>query len=192
MQHRLIVRSLLFVCGLLAFLPVDSYAQAATTVSGSVRTTTGTPLASAVVSVPALRVGATTNAEGRYQFTLPPTASGQVVINVRRIGYKATTATVNAAGSPIAQDFTLVVNATELAEVVVTALGVERSRSTLGTAQQQISAGELNETRAQNLIQQIQGKVSGVQITSPGTQGGSTNGGQQSLRFVSQGFRRAA
>jgi TonB-dependent SusC/RagA subfamily outer membrane receptor len=175
MMHRAIVRSLLFVCGLLALVPVDTYGQAATVVSGTVRSSTGTPLVSAVVSVPSLRVGATTDGEGHYQFTLPPAASGQVVINVRRIGYKATTATVNAAGRAISQDFTLVVNATELAEVVVTALGVERTRSTLGTAQQQLSAGELNETRAQNLMQQIQGKVSGVQITSPGTQGGSTN-----------------
>jgi TonB-linked SusC/RagA family outer membrane protein len=175
MQRSNIVRSLLFVCGLLAFVPVDTYGQGATVVSGTVKSTTGSPLVSAVVSVPALRVGATTDGEGHYQFTLPPTASGQIVINVRRIGYKATTATVNAAGRPITQDFSLVVNATELAEVVVTALGVERSRSTLGTAQQQLSAGEVNDTRAQNLMQQIQGKVSGVQITSPGTQGGSTN-----------------
>src|SRR5437667_382568 len=61
------------------------------------------------------------------------------------------------------------------AQVVVTALGVEREKSRLGTAVQQINAGELNDTRAQNLVQQIQGKVSGVQITAPGTQGGSTN-----------------
>src|SRR5207253_2370979 len=39
----------------------------------------------------------------------------------------------------------------------------------------QISAADLNETRAQNVVQQLEGKVSGVQISSPGTQGGSTN-----------------
>src|SRR6185503_14555183 len=104
MMHRAIVRSLLFVCGLLALVPVDTYGQAATVVSGTVRSSTGTPLVSAVVNVPSLRVGATTDGEGHYQFTLPPAASGQVVINVRRIGYKATTATVNAAGRAITQD----------------------------------------------------------------------------------------
>ena len=86
MQRSNIVRSLLFVCGLLAFVPVDTYGQGATVVSGTVKSTTGSPLVSAVVSVPALRVGATTDGEGHYQFTLPPTASGQIVINVRRIG----------------------------------------------------------------------------------------------------------
>jgi TonB-linked SusC/RagA family outer membrane protein len=175
MQHRLMVRSLLFLCGVMALMPVAARGQSGTVVSGFVRSTTGTPLVGAVVRVAALNVGATTNAEGRYSFTLPPTASGSVEISVRRIGYKATTATVTVAGAPITRDFTLTVSATELAEVVVTAMGQERARSTLGTAQQQLNAGELNETRAQNLIQQIQGKVSGVQITSPGTQGGSTN-----------------
>ena len=59
--------------------------------------------------------------------------------------------------------------------MVVTALGLTREKSRLGTAQQQISTQELNQTRAQNIVQQIEGKVSGVAITSPGTQGGSTN-----------------
>ena len=83
--------------------------------------------------------------------------------------------TITLAAGTIRQDFTLTATATQLGEVVVTALGMERVRSTLGTAQQQIGGRELNETRAQNVMQQIQGKVSGVQITSPGTQGGSTN-----------------
>jgi TonB-linked SusC/RagA family outer membrane protein len=175
MLHRL--RESLSVLALagLALSPMPALAQGATVVSGFVRSTNGSPLVGAVVSAPALRVSSTTNAEGRYSFTLPPTASGEISISVRRIGYRAQTATITATGAPISRDFSLVVSPTELAEVVVTALGVERPRSTLGTAQQQLSAGELNETRAQNLIQQIQGKVSGVQITSPGTQGGSTN-----------------
>ena len=175
MQHRMIVRALLLLSGLWALNPVNVSGQAATVVSGQVRGSNGSPLAGAFVSVPTLRVGATTNAEGRYQFTIPPAASGQLVLTARRIGYRAFSITINAAGGPIVRDITLQVSPTELAEVVVTALGAERQKSRLGTAQQQLSAGEVNDTRAQNLVQQIQGKVSGVQITAPGTQGGSTN-----------------
>ena len=58
---------------------------------------------------------------------------------------------------------------------VVTALGVEREKSQLGTAQQQVTAEELTQTKAMNVVQQVQGKVSGVQISGAGTQGGSTN-----------------
>ncbi|HJP60878.1 MAG TPA: SusC/RagA family TonB-linked outer membrane protein [Gemmatimonadaceae bacterium] len=175
MKGRFMVRSLFLLCSVMLFMPLALHGQTGTVISGYVRSTSGTPLVGAVVRAPALNVGATTNAEGRYTLTLPSTASGAVEITVRRIGYKAVTQTITANGGSIGRDFSLTVSATELAEVVVTALGVERPRSTLGTAQQQLSAGELNETRAQNLMQQIQGKVSGVQITSPGTQGGSTN-----------------
>ncbi len=159
----------------LALLPVAALAQQPTVVSGTVRGSNGTPLQNAVVTIQSLRVGATTDAEGRYRFTVPPTATGQVGVTVRRIGYLPGSATISLAGGAVNQDFTLQVSATELAEVVVTALGVERARSKLGTAQQQLNAGELNTTRAQNLVQQMEGKVAGVQITSPGTQGGSTN-----------------
>src|SRR6266542_4948078 len=159
----------------LAFLPVVAVAQQPTVVSGTVRASNGAAIVNAVVTIQSLRVGANTDAEGRYRFTVPPTATGQVAVTVRRIGYVPTSATINLAGGSVSQDFVLQVSATELAEVVVTALGVERQKSKLGTAQQQLNAGELNTTRAQNLVQQMEGKVAGVQITSPGTQGGSVN-----------------
>jgi TonB-linked SusC/RagA family outer membrane protein len=160
---------------LLGLLPAVASAQQPTVVSGTVRGSNGTALANAVVTIPSLRVGATTDTEGRYRFTVPATATGQVAVSVRRIGYLPGSATISLTGGAVNQDFTLNVSATELAEVVVTALGVERQRSRLGTAQQQLNAGELNTTRAQSVVQQMEGKVAGVQITSPGTQGGSTN-----------------
>jgi TonB-dependent SusC/RagA subfamily outer membrane receptor len=166
-----------FVTALLAVAIVPAaYAQEPTTVSGQVTASVGgTPLAGAQVSIPTLRVGATTDAEGRYSFTVPGRATGEATLTVRRIGYVSRSVPVSLTGAPIRQDFALEVGATALAEVVVTALGVERERSKLGTAQQQLTAGEVNDTRAQNLVQQIQGKIAGVQITSPGTQGGSVN-----------------
>ena len=166
-----------FVTALLAVAIVPAaYAQQPTTVSGQVTASVGgTPLAGAQVAIPTLRVGATTDAEGRYTFTVPASATGEATLTVRRLGYVSRSVPISLTGAPIRQDFALEVGAAALAEVVVTALGLERERSRLGTAQQQLTAGEVNDTRAQNLVQQIQGKVAGVQITSPGTQGGSVN-----------------
>ena len=166
-----------FVIALLAVAIVPAaYAQQPTTVSGQVTASVGgTPLIGAQVSIPTLRVGATTDNEGRYSFTVPASATGGATLTVRRLGYVSVSVPIALTGAPIRQDFALEVGAAALAEVVVTALGLERERSRLGTAQQQLTAGEVNDTRAQNLVQQIQGKVSGVQITSPGTQGGSVN-----------------
>jgi len=175
MHQRVRVSSLLTALAVSALLPMIALAQGPTVASGTIRGPDGGPLANVTVNITTLRVGAITNREGQYQLTIPATATGPVVITARRIGYQRATATVTPTGAPIRQDFTLQVSATELSEVVVTALGLQRERAQLGTAQQSLTAGEVNNTRAQNLMQQIQGKVSGVQITSPGTQGGSTN-----------------
>src|SRR6185437_2668251 len=80
-------------------------------------------------------------------------------------------------------------NPVVLQGVVVTALGQEKEKSQLGTAQQQLSSAELNSTHDTNLINQLEGKVSGVTITSSGTQGGSTSfviRGQNSIAGTNQ------
>ena len=167
--------------------PAVVAAQQATTVSGRVLSDANQPIQSASVSVPTLGLGAITNAQGQYTFQIPAgriAAGQQITLTARRIGFTPRTLTVAVSGSAVTQDFTLTTAATQLTGVVVTALGIERERSTLGTAQQQISTTELNQTRTQSVATQLQGKASGVQITGAGTQGGSTNiiiRGQNSL-----------
>jgi TonB-linked SusC/RagA family outer membrane protein len=159
----------------LGLVPAVAYAQG-TSITGQVTGTGGAPVVGASVSIPALRVGGFSDDQGRYSFTAPVSANGTTVtVTARRLGFQPSSATVTLSGAPVVQNFSLSAAATQLQGVVVTALGLTREKSTLGTAQQQISAQELNQTRAQNVVQQLEGKVSGVAITSPGTQGGSTN-----------------
>ncbi|MEO7822739.1 MAG: SusC/RagA family TonB-linked outer membrane protein [Gemmatimonadaceae bacterium] len=159
----------------LGFVPAVAAAQG-TTISGQVTGTGGAPVTGVSVSIPTLRVGGFTDDQGQYTFSVPSTATGTTVTLIaRRLGFQPSSAQVTLAGAPVVQNFSLSASATQLQGVVVTALGMTREKSTLGTAQQQLSSTELNTTRAQNVVQQIQGKVSGVQITAPGTQGGSTN-----------------
>jgi TonB-linked SusC/RagA family outer membrane protein len=170
--RRSVVRAAL----VLGLLPAVALAQQGTIIAGRVTSKQGgVPLPIATVSIPTLRVGSITNSDGNYRFTVPASATGTVTLLVRRIGYVTDSARITLSGGTVRQDFTLVVQAMELAQVVVTGLGVEREKARLGTAQQQVTAGDVNETRALNFAQQLQGKVSGVQITSSGTQGGSTN-----------------
>ena len=159
----------------LGLVPAVAYAQG-TTISGQVTGTGGAPVVGASVSIPALRAGGFTDDQGRYTFSAPASASGTTVtVTARRLGFQPSSAQVTLSGAPVVQNFSLSAAATELQGVVVTALGLTREKSRLGTAQQQISTQELNQTRAQNIVQQLEGKISGVAITSPGTQGGSTN-----------------
>ncbi|HUR92806.1 MAG TPA: SusC/RagA family TonB-linked outer membrane protein [Gemmatimonadaceae bacterium] len=166
----------LFLLAVALLAPGLAAGQGAT-ITGVVRTDAGAALPAVTVLIEGTSIGAQTRDDGTYTITVPSASvNGQAATLVaRRIGYRQGSARITLASGTIQQDFTLVSTAAQLSEVVVTALGVERVRSTLGTAQQQLSATEVNETRAQNVMQQIQGKVSGVQITSPGTQGGSTN-----------------
>jgi TonB-linked SusC/RagA family outer membrane protein len=173
----------------LGLVPAVAAAQG-TTISGQVTGTGGTPVVGASVSIAALRVGGFTDDQGRYSFTVPETATGTTVtLLARRLGFQPSSAQVTLTGAPVVQNFSLSTAVTELQGVVVTALGMTREKSTLGTAQQQLSNTELNQTRQQNVVQQIQGKVSGVQITGAGTQGGTTNiviRGQNSLTSNNQ------
>jgi TonB-linked SusC/RagA family outer membrane protein len=161
----------------LGMLPVAASAQQPTTVSGRITNEASAPLQGATVSIPTLGIGAYSNAEGRYTFTVPADrATGQTAtIVARRIGFAPTTRTVTLTpGATITQDVTLATATTQLEGVVVTALGMTREKSQLGTAQQQLSSAELNTTFDPNVLNQLAGKVSGVQITGSGTQGGSS------------------
>ncbi|HTR30821.1 MAG TPA: SusC/RagA family TonB-linked outer membrane protein [Puia sp.] len=63
-----------------------------------------------------------------------------------------------------------------LSEVVVTtALGIRRSRNTLPYAAQQITGDDLTKTVTTNAVDNLSGKVAGLEITSSNAMGGSTN-----------------
>ena len=161
---------------LLAIAPATAHAQQPTTITGRVTTEAGTPLQGASITIPDIAIGSYSNADGRYSFTVPATRSvGQLVrVTARRIGYRAQAVNLTLAGGTITQDFSLTTTPTELTGIVVTALGQSREKSKVGTSVQQITTQELTNTKAQDIVQQIQGKVSGVQITGTGAPGGSS------------------
>jgi TonB-linked SusC/RagA family outer membrane protein len=160
---------------LLGLLPATARAQG-TNISGRVTSDAQVPLQGVSVSIPSLGVGAYTDAQGKYAFTVPGTrVAGQTATLVaRRIGFTAKTVSITLSGSAITQDFALASAPTELTGVVVTALGIEKEKSQLGTAVQQVSSADLTQTKGTGVIEQIQGKVSGVQITGSGNPGGSS------------------
>ncbi|HYC49643.1 MAG TPA: SusC/RagA family TonB-linked outer membrane protein [Gemmatimonadaceae bacterium] len=160
----------------LGLVPATIAAQQSTTITGRVMNDANAPATGVTVSIPELRVGTQTDPMGQYTFTAPATATGRTVyVIARRLGYQPDSAQVTLSGGTVTQNFTLRQSATQLTGVVVTALGIEREKSQLGTAQQQITSEDLNTTKAMNVVQQVQGKVSGVTITGGGTPGGSTN-----------------
>ncbi|HKW08922.1 MAG TPA: TonB-dependent receptor plug domain-containing protein, partial [Gemmatimonadaceae bacterium] len=160
----------------LGIVPAIASAQQPTILTGRVTTDAGTPLQGASITIPALSLGAYSQADGRYSFTVPATRStGQLIrVTARRIGFRAQAVNVTLSGGTVTQDFTLTTTPTEISGVVVTALGQSREKSQVGTSVQQISSQELTQTKGQSIVDQMSGKVSGVAITGSGSPGGSS------------------
>jgi len=167
---------------LMGTMPAMASAQQATTVSGRVTNEAAAPVQGASVSIPALGVGSYTNNEGRFTFSVPANrVSGQSISLVaRRIGYTPVTASITLSGTSVSHDFRLATATTQLEGVVVTALGLEREKRSLGIAAQSVQGSDLNKTQTPNIVNALSGKVAGVKVT------GSTNFGG-SARIVIRG-----
>lgn len=118
----------------------------------------GVPLPGVNVLVEGTSTGAQTDFDGNYSIT----ASVGDVLTFSFIGMTTVQVTVsdsNVINVQMAED------AEQLGEVIVTALGVRKTRKSLTYAAQDVKADELSRTKQSNPINSLSGKVSGVSIT---------------------------
>lgn len=137
--------------------------NAAISVKGIVKDATGEALVGVSVSIKGTTTGTQTDVNGAFSLNANP---GDVLV-FSYIGY------VNREVTVTNSDPMTVVLASDphsLQEVVVTALGVKRSEKSLVYANQVVSGGELNNVKTDNLMNSLNGKVAGVNI-SPSTSG---------------------
>ncbi|CAL2106432.1 SusC/RagA family protein [Tenacibaculum sp. 190524A02b] len=78
-------------------------------------------------------------------------------------------------GSASVINVTLVDSSDVLQEVVVTALGISRDKKSLGYAVTKVDGDELNTVKTTNVTSSLSGRVAGINITTSGNMGGSTN-----------------
>jgi TonB-linked SusC/RagA family outer membrane protein len=121
--------------------------------------------------------GTTTDVNGNYAIEVD---DGKDFLIFSFLGFKteevaiATRSVVNV---------TLIESIEQLQEIVVTALGVEKEKKTLGYAAQSIAGTELVTARESNVINSLSGKITGVQINQSGTGPGGTS------KVVIRGFK---
>ncbi|MBI2407616.1 MAG: SusC/RagA family TonB-linked outer membrane protein [Gemmatimonadetes bacterium] len=159
---------------LLAGVSTVAHAQAPTIIKGRVVSESGAPLPGTSVFIDAIKAGAQTGDDGRYTITVAGRNRGPATLIARRIGYKRAQNNVNMDGTTQTVDFTLQAQAVQLTGMMVTALSVQREKSTLGTSQQALDNTSLTATREANLINAMSGKASGLNIQASGAMGGST------------------
>jgi TonB-linked SusC/RagA family outer membrane protein len=128
----------------------------------------GSALPGVSVSLKGTSRGTTTGADGSYKISV---GDGAVLV-YSFVGYKQQTISV---ASQSAINVVLASDASELNEVVVTALGLTRTKNSLPYAAQQVKGDELTRVRSGNAFQALSGKVAGLQITQGNAVGGSTN-----------------
>lgn len=113
-------------------------------------------------------VGTSTNVDGGYSITVPSTVT---TLTFSFIGYASQDLPIT--GNSI--DVALVTDTKQLNEVVVTALGVERTRNSLAYSATTVEGSDITVARNPNAINGLSGKVSGLNITQTNTLGGSSN-----------------
>ncbi|MEJ7821692.1 MAG: SusC/RagA family TonB-linked outer membrane protein [Chitinophagaceae bacterium] len=110
-----------------------------------------------------------TNAQGYYSI---PAVKGQVLI-FTFVGYVRGEATV---GDASLVNLKLISSEGQLGEVVVTAYGIKRDKKGLGSAVQEVKGEEIAQTRRDNFINSLAGRVPGATInTTSGAPGASTS-----------------
>ena len=137
-------------------------------VTGVVSDNTGMPLPGVSVLVKGTKNGAQTDFDGKYTIKA---SSSQILIfsyiGMKTQELKATSSTVNVK---------LQSTALELEGVVVTALGIKREKKSLGYATQEVKAEDLTAGAGSgNFINELSGKVAGVNIKRNNNFGGSSS-----------------
>ncbi|MEW2922523.1 SusC/RagA family TonB-linked outer membrane protein [Muricauda sp. ANG21] len=145
-----------------------------------VSATDGSPLPGVNVLVQGTTKGTQTDFDGNYTIE----ASAGDVLIFSYIGTKSQTITVGASSTI---NVAMEEDASQLDEVVVTALGVKRQKKSLTYATQQVETEGIDEARAQtNLVNSLQGRVAGLSIQTSG------NGVSGASKVVLRGNRSIA
>ncbi len=136
------------------------------TIKGIVNDIKGEPIIGANILEKGTNNGAISDVNGLFSLKVKNRA--QLIISC--IGYKATTITV---GSSSALKITLDEDAKTLDEIVVTAMGIKKEKKALGYSVQDIKSSEILKNKNTNVINSLNGKIAGVNITQSGGAAGS-------------------
>jgi iron complex outermembrane receptor protein len=119
-------------------------------------------------------LGTVTDLDGNYSITVP---SEESILVFSSVGYTSEEIVV---GTRAVIDLSLIPDIQALQEIVVTALGVEREKKSLGYSVTEVNGAEVKETNMVSPIAALQGKVAGLSIG--GGDGGTFGGNKISIR----------
>lgn len=125
-------------------------------ISGTVLSDDGTPLAGVTVTVSGANRSTVTDEKGKFTIN----ANANSILEFSHVSHVSQKVKATAG-----MEVRLVKSATQLGEVVVTAMGIKKERKALGYSVTEISAQELMKNKNTNLVNSLTGKVPGVNVT---------------------------
>jgi TonB-linked SusC/RagA family outer membrane protein len=152
-----------------ALLSMCSLLTNAQTISGIVSSKEDGPLPGVSVLIKGTTTGTISDVYGKFTLQAP---SPDKIIVFSAIGFSTQEVL---AGNKTNFDILLAGDNQLLNEVVVTALGISREKKSLGFSQQEVSGSTLTESRSNNVVNGLSGKVAGVRISSNGGPGSGSN-----------------
>ncbi len=132
--------------------------QQKNTVRGTVTDQAGEPIIGASIVIKGTTKGVVTDTEGRFAIDV----SNGSQLEISCIGYEKRVVKVGAQRNI---SITLAEDTKSLSDVVVTAMGIKKERKALGYAVTDMKADELMKNKNTNVINSLQGKVPGLNIT---------------------------
>jgi TonB-linked SusC/RagA family outer membrane protein len=140
-------------------------------ISGTVVDEAGEPLPGVNVSVKGSTSGTISDADGKYSVSV---AGRDAVLIFSYMGLAPQEITV---GERTVIDVTMIEDVRLIDEIVVTALGLQREKKALGYAVQDVRGEAIAQSRELDVVNALNGRVSGVHITHGG--GGLDGGGSR-------------
>lgn len=164
------MRKFLLFMSVLLVMTVQYVMAQERTVTGRVTSAEdGTPLPGVNVVIKGSTTGTVTDADGKYTINVP---SGDAVVQFSFIGLTSQEIVV---GSRVVLDVNLSSDIQQLGEVVVTAVGIEREKKSLGYSVETVSGNKVQQVSEPDPLRALTGKVPGVNIiSSSGAPGSST------------------
>ncbi|MEM6318652.1 MAG: SusC/RagA family TonB-linked outer membrane protein [Bacteroidota bacterium] len=138
------------------------------TITGTVADSQGETIIGATILAVGTSTGTVTDYDGTFSLDVP---DGVTAVTVSYTGFSSKEVPLTAAS---VYDIVLE-EGVVLDEVVVTALGIEKESRELGFSVDKVDAAELTKAREANIVNSLQGKVTGVNITNSSGNLGSSS-----------------
>ncbi|WP_263786054.1 SusC/RagA family TonB-linked outer membrane protein [Salinibacter grassmerensis] len=187
-----LIPSVVFGLALL-LLPGLAWAQQGTITGTVTEAETGNSLPGATIQIVGENTGAASDVDGQYQITGVP--AGEQTLRVSFVGYQGQERTVNVpADGTVRANFQLRTSQAQMEEIVVSSYAVEEDVRVTG-ASEAVSGADIESQNVQNVSGALQGRASGIRITSQSGAPGSAfdvqvrgqasiSGGQQPLYII--------